>query len=321
MKDVAHIPVLEAAVLKYCRPGLHWDATLGLAGHAIAYLKKFPHAKLIGSDTDQQMLSRASERLRQENLMGRVSLEHSNFSNAIFGDLTFDSILLDLGISSLHLDELDRGISFRYEQELDMRLDISNGIPLKEWLATASEYEIRKVIFEYGEERSAPKIARAICRFREREKLLTTLQLREIIVSALPKSFGSHQKHTQRHPEVKTFQAFRIFINNELEVLKKAMLTIPYFLKSNGRLIIITFHSLEDRIVKRAFRDLEKIYQSDPMARSNWKEGEFKVLSRKPVIPTQEEVLENFRARSAKMRVLERRNSIEKNKNNYSQSS
>lgn len=292
--------------LQFACPGTHWDGTLGLAGHLIAYLKKYPQSRALGSDADKEMLRFASKEIQTAGLLDRVTLEHFNFAEVDPNREQFNSIFLDLGISSLHLDELGRGISFRYDEELDMRLDKSNGEPVWCWLENASEYDIRKVINEYGEEKAAPRIARAICKARETGPIQTTLQLSSIITKVLPPGRQA-SSHTGRYPQVKTFQAFRIFINRELENLSIAMKKIPALLHPGGRLIVISFHSLEDRIVKRAFRALERIEVTDPAARSNWKEGDYSVLTPKPIKPSDEETARNPRARSARMRVLERK--------------
>lgn len=303
-----HAPVLFNEALGFMRPGVHWDGTLGLGGHAIGYLNKFPDSHLVGSDADLQMLALAKEALKNAQCLARTTLLHGNYSEIEpEANLKYDSILLDLGISSLHLDSLPRGITYRFDQPLDMRLNTQNGEPLSTWLNRASEYEIRSVIHRYGEEPAAPRIAREIIKERENKPIETTFHLTSIIRRALPPSRTAQRGHVERHPEVRTYQAFRIHTNSELEHLEKALHRIPDFLQEGGRLIIISFHSLEDRLVKNHFRSLERIAVADPLAKSNWKQGQFQVLTPKPIVPAKDEIELNPRSRSAKMRVLEKR--------------
>jgi 16S rRNA (cytosine1402-N4)-methyltransferase len=280
-----------------------WDATLGAAGHTIEWLKKNPHGRACCSDQDPAMLEIARVALARENLLDRVTLKHESFSgNPFFKQGPFDIILMDLGISSYHLDELNRGISFRDIGLLDMRMNIEEGIPLYQWLRKASFDEIRNVIFQFGEESHGNKIARKIIEQRETTENLTAKWLNEICISAYSQSPGKYVKN----PGVKTFQAFRIFINKELEKLKASLEFIPDLLKPGGKLIIISFHSLEDRIVKQTFKGLEQIKNTDPLAKSEYSLGNFRVLTKKPVIPSSDEEASNPRSRSAKMRVLQR---------------
>jgi len=301
-----HIPVLlqeflDLSVTKANDLNL-WDGTLGLAGHSIAWLNKNKTAKVFGSDHDKEMLIRAKSIIEKKNILEYFTFKKGGFSEKPFGDILFDNIILDLGISSLHLDEFERGISFRFDHPLDMRMDTANGMPVSRWLNLASEYEIRKVLFEYGEEKKAPKIAREIVKNRPLE---TTFQLKKICEQVYER-FGKKHKYTQRVPAVKTFQALRIFINDEIGKVKRAASELPYLLKENGRLFIISFHSLEDRIIKHTFRDLSVIKDDSKFAKSNFKPGDFKIITKHPIVASEYELEKNSRSRSAKMRVLER---------------
>ena len=307
-ENLVHKPVLLQEFLEYAGSEKYttlWDGTLGAAGHCIEWLDKEPDRIAYGSDADREMLIIAETNLNKHfGKSKRYFLEHGNYSiNPHKRSGPFDVILLDLGISSYHLDRLDRGISYRFDQELDMRLDTHSGKPLYLWLNHATLDEIKKVIYLYGEEKMAPQIARNIVQFRKKEPIHTTAQLKVICENSYPKKMLIGDS---RHPSVKTFQAFRIFINKELEHLEKALVFLPDMLSPGGRLVIITFHSLEDRIVKHSFLDHSRILQSDPRAKSNYLPGPFKVITQKPIIPSQSELDNNSRSRSAKMRILEK---------------
>jgi len=250
------------------------------------------------------MLEIAKKEIFSQNLQNRVNLKNANFSENPFSEYSpFDTIFLDLGISSFHLDSIERGISIKDHGVLDMRLNPREGIPLWKWLKKTSMVEIRDVIYRFGEESYAPRIAQKIVEDRPNHEELTADWLNRICIASY--SGGRHSRYV-KNPGIKTFQAFRIFINNEIQHLENALDFLPYLLKIQGKLIIISFHSLEDRVVKHAFRSLEKIENKSDFARSAYREGDFSVLTKKPVLPSQEEVESNPRSRSAKMRVLQR---------------
>jgi len=313
-----HQPVLLNEFLKYSRfdqPDTKlklWDGTLGAAGHFIAWLKNNPQGIAFGSDQDADMLKIAQETVKAafdegENknagFLSRVKFLQSNFSDNPFHEFApFDVIFLDLGISSYHLDSLNRGISYRDTGLLDMRLDIANGEPLSAWLKRASYEEIRNVIYKYGEEGFAPLIAKKIVEQRTTEDL-TPDWLNRICIN----SYARAQKSKYvKNPGVKTFQAFRIFINHELDHLEKSLKFIPELLKPHGVLIIISFHSLEDRMVKHSFKALEKIKNDSMFAKSQYRDGNYRILTKKAIVPDQNEIEMNPRSRSAKMRILQR---------------
>ena len=229
-------------------------------------------------------------------MYSKIKLQKSNFSiNPFKADSPFDFILLDLGISSLHLDSFDRGMSYRKNDLLDMRFDKTQGIPVHRWLKHASEKEIADILFQYGEERLSRKIASLIAYQRTKREIKHVFDLKEICKKVyLRVGKFNYKKHTGRHPYVKSLQALRIFINQELRHLKSALSFLPTLLKEGGYLFIIDFHSLEDRIVKNSFREWTS------------KNEEFELVSKKPITPDKEEISLNSRSRSAKMRVLRR---------------
>lgn len=306
-----HQPVLLKAFLEYSTwnaPEVKlWDGTMGAAGHLIAWLKNNPQGTAFGSDQDAAMLKIAQDAVHKAGLedagiLSRVTFAQGNFSENPFENLApFDVILLDLGISSYHLDSLNRGISYRDTGLLDMRLDTRQGEPLYEWLKIASYEDIRNVIYKYGEESFAPIIAKKIVEQRATETM-TPDWLNQICISAYARSNSKYVKN----PGVKTFQAFRIFINRELDHLEKALTFIPDLLKPSGVFIVISFHSLEDRIVKHVFKSLEKIKNDSMYAKSEYRDGDHRILTKKAIVPDEDEVRMNPRSRSAKMRVLQR---------------
>ncbi len=272
----------------------------------MALAKMFPQALCYGSDQDSEMLARAKERIRTSlpAQSGQFSFSKANFSeNPFVQEGPFDLIALDLGISSLHVDLFERGLSYRRDEKLDMRLDPEKGVPLYRWLQNAKQSELIEILQKYGEERRAPAIARMIVKQVAEGGEMTSGELAKICERAYPPSvrYGS-----KRHSAARTFQAFRIFINREIEHLKEALEFLPGLLSVGGRLAIISFHSLEDRAVKQTFSSLEKVPTNDPLAKSVYREGDFKRITRKPVVPDEKEMQLNPRARSAKLRVLER---------------
>lgn len=291
-----HISVLAGEVLERLTPrlsGVYVDGTLGLGGHAALILERLgPDGKLVGFDKDAAALEEAGKALA---VYGeRVMLIHDDFKNmahkfAGLGIGRADGVLLDLGVSSMQIDQPERGFSFRFDGPLDMRMDASRGLTAADIVNEWPQKELEKIIFEYGEERFGRRIAERIERERSGRRIETTGQLAAIIASAVPAAY----RHGRIHPATRTFQALRIVVNGEMESLRVFLETALDTLADGGRLVIISFHSLEDRIVKNVFRE--------------WKQGEKgTVLTKKPVIATEAEIFTNPRSRSAKLRAFER---------------
>jgi len=299
MKDAAgpggHVPVLTADVLSHLRPergGLFVDCTVGLGGHSRALLESGA-TRLIGLDRDQDALSAA--RITLAPWADRVDLVHADYRALDHvldarGVSQVDGALADLGVSSMQFDAPGRGFSFQRDETLDMRMDRSAGDTAAQLIARADERELADTIYAYGEERFSRRIARAIIRAREEAPVDTTLKLATIVRRAIPS-----RGYQRIDPATRTFQALRIWVNRELEGLDRFLETAARRLRVGARLVVLTFHSLEDRIVKHTFRALERA--GDAM---------LKVLTKKPVVPTDEEIRLNPRARSAKLRAAER---------------
>jgi len=288
-----HIPVLveEVMTLLRCEPGCTYvDATLGGGGHASEILKRTaPDGVLIGMEWDEDALSEATRALKP--FGDRVRIVRENFIQLpnLMRDESVDGILLDLGLSSIQLEKERRGFSFRGDSPLDMRMDQRMDQTAADLVNRLSSAELEHIISHYGEERWAKRIAEAIIHQREREPIRTTEALRKVVYRTIPKRF-----HSRRiDPATRTFQALRIRVNEELENLGKILDTGWKILKRGGRICVISFHSLEDRMVKQTFRRLEK-------------EGEMRILTKKPVTPSEEEQKRNPRSRSAKLRCAER---------------
>ncbi|HGE72719.1 TPA: 16S rRNA (cytosine(1402)-N(4))-methyltransferase RsmH [Candidatus Poribacteria bacterium] len=303
-----HIPVMSREVIDYLsvnKGGIYLDLTLGLGGHAIEILKSDPDVKLIGIDIDSEALSIAGERLK--NYKDRIHIVHGNFADLDLilsenGISKVDKILADLGVSSIQLDKAERGFSFRLESNLDMRMDQSAGRPISYELNNESFDNLVKIIREFGEERWARRIAKNIVIEREKSPITTTKQLADLIVKSVPRS------NEDIHPATRTFQALRIYKNNELDNLKIGLDKAIKALKIGGRICVISFHSLEDRIVKDMFRTLEKGCVCPPKTPKCvcGKKSIIKVITKKPLTPSEEEIKLNPRSRSAKMRVAEK---------------
>jgi len=288
-----HIPVMVEEVITFlrCEPGcIYIDATLGGGGHAAEILKRTgPDGVVIGMEWDEEALFEARNVLMP--FGDRVKIFRENFIHLpdLMKAESVDGILLDLGLSSLQLEKEGRGFSFKGEGSLDMRMDRRIDQTAADLVNHLSLEELEYTLLQYGEESWARKIAKAIVYERGREPIRTTQTLRKIIHHVIPRRF-----HSRRiDPATKTFQALRIRVNDELENLRKILETGWRILKRGGRMCIISFHSLEDRMVKMSFRKLEK-------------EGEIRVLTKKPVIPSEEEKRKNPRSRSAKLRCAER---------------
>ncbi len=290
-----HFPVLIEEVIEFLDPhphGIYVDGTLGGAGHALKILERSsPTGRLIGIDRDEEAIEEARKRLKPYE--ARTTIIHGNFSDLgeILRELKIgkvDAILLDLGVSYQQLIDGKRGFSFQSEGPLDMRMDRTGGEPASKLVNTLSQGELEEILRMYGEGRWARRIARAIVRHRQKTPIATTSQLRDIISSAVLKP------PRRIHPATKAFQAVRIAVNDELNNLEKVIRDGIPLVKSGGRLCIISFHSLEDRIVKKTFRQYEKPQAS------------ITIITKKPISPSRGEISENPRARSAKLRVAER---------------
>ncbi len=310
--DFEHISVLLSETIDSLNikpEGTYVDGTLGGAGHSSEICRHLNgNGRLIGFDQDEDAVAAASARL--EGFNDRVTVIRSNFCN-MAEELTkrgihkADGILLDLGVSSHQLDEAERGFSYRFDAPLDMRMDRSGGRTAADVVNTYDEERLFHVIKEYGEERFAGRIARSICRKRENKPIETTGELAEIIKDSIP----AKARMSGGHPAKRTFQAIRIEVNAELEVLENSIDSMIDILADRGRLCIITFHSLEDRIVKNAFRRNENPCTCPPdfPICVCGKKSKGAVITRKPIIPTEEEIRMNLRSHSAKLRVFERR--------------
>ena len=288
-----HIPVLVEEVMTFlrCEPGRTYvDATLGGGGHASEILKRTaPDGVVIGMEWDEEALSEARNTLMP--FGDRVKIFRENFIHLpdLMKAESADGILLDLGLSSIHLEKEERGFSFKGEGPLDMRMDQRMNHTAAHLINRLSSEDLEYTLSHYGEERWAKRIARAIVQERERDPIRTTQALRKIVYRAIPRRFQSRRID----PATRTFQAFRIRVNEELDNLGKILETGWKVLKRGGRICIISFHSLEDRMVKETFRRLEK-------------QGEMHILTKKPVTPSEEEQTRNPRSRSAKLRCAER---------------
>lgn len=309
--DFVHVPVLldeciEGLEIK--SGGIYIDGTIGGAGHSKEIAKLMgPDGILIGIDQDINAINAARERL--EAYGDRVKLVNDNFKNIKsivhgLGIDKVDGILLDLGVSSHQLDEGERGFSYMKDAALDMRMDRKNPLTAEAIVNEWSEDEIHNIIKEYGEERWAKRIAEFIVRERQTQRITSTQQLVDIIKSAIPAS----ARREGPHPAKRTFQALRIAVNDELGILEKTITDGVDLLKPQGRICIITFHSLEDRIVKTMFNKLEKPCTCPPRIPQCicGQVPKIKVISRKPITASPEELEKNPRARSAKLRVAER---------------
>ena len=286
--------------------GIYVDGTLGLGGHSFEIAKRLTTGLLIGIDRDETAIERAGKRLAP--FGERVRLVHGNFSDvaAILDRLGVDAVdgmLFDLGVSSPQLDEAHRGFSYMQDAPLDMRMDGSASLSAHEVVNTWPEDRLRRILYDYGEERYAPRIAGAIVRARQEREIETTLELVEIIRSAMPAA----ALREKQHPAKRSFQAIRIAVNDELGAVQTMMDTAPDKLRPGGRLAVISFHSLEDRIVKNGIRRREDgctCPRDFPVCTCGFVQT-LKSVSRKPILPSPEEQIANPRARSAKLRVAE----------------
>jgi len=307
--DAQHVPVLLEETLGFLAPerrpgGLFVDATLGLGGHAEALLRRAPEARLLGLDRDPQALELAARRLAA--FGERVRLEHAVFDRLeeVLAGLGIDrvaGVLADLGVSSLQLDLPERGFSFRRDGPLDMRMGIAD-LTAADLVNQSSEEELERIFREYGEERHARRIARAIARARAEAPITTTGQLKTLIDRI--KGWASHQEKID--PATRVFQALRIEVNQELAGLEALIDQTVRLLEPDGRLVIISYHSLEDRIVKNRMRAMAQGEVDQVTGRTRSETQLIEALTRKPVRPTEEEIAFNPRSRSAKLRAARR---------------
>lgn len=290
-----HESVLLEEVCHWLKPGggkVLLDGTLGLGGHSKCWLERSsPDGRVIGVDRDREALRQARQVL--EIYGDRVFMVHSNFSNCWTaleeaGRSLLDAALLDLGVSSLQLDSAERGFSFMAQGPLDMRMDTTQALTAEKLLNEASEKELQEILWNFGEERYARRIVRRILEARASGRIRSTKELENIVFHGVPKAY----RYGRIHPATRTFQALRISVNGELDALDDFLAQCPKYLKEHGRLAVISFHSLEDRRVKQAFRTLEKDRRGQ-------------VLTKKPIVPSEAEMARNPRSRSAKMRVWE----------------
>ena len=308
-----HIPVMLEEVMHWIAPkpgGVYMDATLGLGGHSARLMELTGgQARLLGLDRDEQALAKAGERLARYG--DNVQLAHTSFQHfprvvREAGLDLFDGVIADLGVSSLQLDSPDRGFSFIHDGPLDMRMDPgSGGEPAAGIVNNASYEHLRQLLWDYGEEPMAGRIARAIIKARETARIESTLELARIVAAAYP---AKRRALSRNHPATKTFQALRLEVNQELREIEFFLERIVDYLRPGARIAIISFHSLEDRIVKRAFRKESTgclCPREYPLCQCGH-EKKLRLPFRKPLIPGEEEMRANGRSRSAKLRVAER---------------
>jgi len=286
-KELIHIPVLLKESIDFLAPkpgGVYADCTLGGGGHTQAIKAQCPECKIIAIDADYEVMIETRERLERFQDIEFINDNFKNIKNIVKKPV--DGILFDLGVSSYQIDEPGRGFSLQKDGPLDMRMDRSQKLTAEEIVSRSSPDELERVFREYGEERFSKRIARAIIQRREKEKIKSTLQLKEII----EKSIFTWKK---RESVTRVFQALRIAVNQELKNLKIALKDSIDLLKPAGRIVVISYHSLEDRIAKNAFREAGK-------------QGTLSVLTKKPVQPSSDEIASNPRAKSAKLRAAEK---------------
>jgi len=309
--DFEHIPVLLNETLEYLDPkpgGVYIDGTLGGAGHSSEIVKRIvPGGKLLGIDQDSDAIDAAKRRL--EAYKDNVVIVRDNFRNIKTialqkGFKEVDGILLDIGVSSHQLDEKERGFSYMHDGPLDMRMDTENSLDASDIVNNSSEQELIRILRDYGEEKWAVRIAKFIAEERKNSRIDTTFKLVDIIQRAIPAA----ARRDGGHPAKRTFQALRIAVNDELQVLEEAVTNAAELLKPGGRLVVITFHSLEDRIVKNIFNNMEKPCTCPPQLPvcACGKEPLLRVITKKPVTAGEEELKTNTRSKSAKLRAAER---------------
>ena len=288
--------------------GIYVDGTLGRAGHAKYLISKLTTGHLYAFDKDEQALEES--RINLSDSLDKVTMIHADFSSMqeelrARGITHVDGIMMDLGVSSPQFDDSQRGFSYRFDARLDMRMNQEQDLDAEKVVNTYSVSELVRILREYGEERYASSIAKAIVRRRAQAQIHTTFELIDVIKSALP----AKELRKKGHPAKQTFQAIRIEVNNELGALKKGLEEALDLLDVNGRCAIITFHSLEDRIVKNTFKEYSSAPFVDPripLKAEQMEQASFQLVNKKPILATQEELDENHRSHSAKLRVIQR---------------
>ena len=310
MADFKHTSVLldeSIAALNIKKDGIYVDCTTGGGGHSFEIAKHLENGRLICIDRDSDAIAAAKERLAP--FSDKITYVKDNFSNIdnILDELCIDKIdgaLADLGVSSYQFDTAERGFSYKLDAPLDMRMDVSSPLSARDVVNTYSEEDLRRVIYEYGEDNFAPAIAKAIVKAREASPIMTTAELSEIVKGAYPPKL----REVGHHPAKKTFQAIRIEVNGEIDVIEPTVKKIISKLGVGGRIAVITFHSLEDRAVKNAFAELSRgctCPPSFPVCVCGNK-PKIKIITKKPILPTESEIEQNRRSHSAKLRVAEK---------------
>jgi 16S rRNA (cytosine1402-N4)-methyltransferase len=309
VKEIVHQSVLSDKIIKFLNPGskksLLIDSTLGEGGHTEFFLSRFPRLKVIGIETDEEIIKVAEKRLaKYKARFSSVNLWFTDFYSNYekYSKIRPDYIFFDLGISNFHYKSSKRGFSFNIDEDLDMRLSTDLAVSAKDIVNSYSEGEISSIFFKYGEERFSRRIAKKIIEYRAGKKINTTFQLVEIIKSVVP----SYQSRI--HPATRCFQALRIAVNKELENVENAIKSAFKVLKIGGRIAVISFHSLEDRIVKRFFKIMNKSCTCPP----EWPickckgQKKLEILTKKPIVPDRSEIDKNKASRSSKLRVAEK---------------
>ncbi len=310
MSEIKHIPVLLKETIEglNIKPdGTYIDLTLGRAGHSSEILKRLnKDGLLIGVDQDKEAIEESNKRLSK--IASNYKLVKSNFVN--FEDILtslnidkVDGVLMDLGVSSPQFDESDRGFSYRYDAPLDMRMDVEQRLTAKEVVNSYSEGELRKIFYEYGEDKYSASIAHNIIKAREVKPIETTFELIEIIKRSKP----AKELKKVGHPAKQIFQALRIEVNNELNVLKETLVQVVKHLNSGGRLAVITFHSLEDKIVKKLFKELCVVEGDRNNFPTEIEQKDFILITRKGIRPSEEELERNHRSTSSTLRIIEKK--------------
>ena len=309
MNDFKHVPVMLEEViagLNIRSDCIYVDCTLGGAGHAAEILKRLTTGFLYCFDQDEYAIARADAVLK--NISDRYLIFHDNFVNLksrlrAENVSKVDGILYDLGVSSFQLDIGERGFSYNQDAKLDMRMDASQSLSAYDVVNSWSYEDLKKIFYQYGEERFAPRVAKKIVLEREKKPITTTLELAEIIKEAIP----AFARRKGGHPARKVFQALRIAVNRELEVFEESLTDALSLLNEGGRIAVLTFHSLEDRICKRIFKSKTEIETPRGLpVRAEEMQTEFRLVNKKPLTPSAEEIGKNHRAKSAKLRIIEK---------------
>jgi len=306
---VKHTPVLYEEALKHLsikQDGIYVDCTLGGGSHAAGVLSRLKTGHLYAFDQDDFAIDKAKEELKKTG--NRYTILKENFRNLASalqeqGVKEVDGVLYDLGVSSFHFDDAKRGFSYRHDAPLDMRMDTERSLTAKDVVNTYSADELKRIFFSYGEERFAPQIARNIVKSRQKQPIETTFELVDLIKASMPQKALSKKGH----PAKRVFQALRIEVNDELSALKESLEAAIDLLKPDGRIVVISFHSLEDKIVKDLFKEASSVDHPDFLVTMPEERAPFERVQKKVIRPSDAEMAENPRAKSAKMRVLRRR--------------